>query len=104
MTDLTAMGPLALHNRLVASPFYLDLKQHPGDNIVATFQGLSTQFEDDPAKLKAQDKRDLFECCLYLTVANTFQVGDQARGRLIELIQKYPKFNFRPEGSAGRGG
>lgn len=99
MTDLSPMGPLALHNRLVASPFYLDLGGHPGDNIVATFQGLSAA-----DKLTAQDKRDLFECCLYLSLANTFGVGDQARGRLLLLIQKNSKFNFRPEPKAAKGG
>ncbi len=97
MTDLTALGPLALHNRLVASPYYLDFGGHPGDNIVATFQGLAAQFEEKSSELKAQDKRDLFECCLYLSFANTFQVGDQARGCLIALTQKNPKFKFRPE-------
>lgn len=91
MTDLTPMGPMDLHARLVGSPFFLDVAGHLGDNIVATFQGLAAA-----KKLTAQDKRDLFECCLYLSLANTLGVGDQARGRLLELIQKNPKFKFRP--------
>lgn len=77
---------------------YVTGESSPPRAIVGTYRQLVTI-----QKLKAAEKRLLFECCLLLEAYNFSRLQSEAQATREALEAANPKFNFRPDPKPKKG-